>query len=406
MQPSSIKTIAVLTLVTTSATGCYSTWDLSPKGALQLDGFSQGTTYSVRATDGDIVEVTSDTEFRFEGDDNRAVQFKAESIVVKEHVLTAVDQNGGGTLHVDLSRMNGVQMKNLSIPHTALATLGVIGGGVAAIPVGYVAVIAGFLAMGGSFGGGRPLRVAGKTSPVRAPMMLSRTRTMHMGRARGGDEASRARLLAHWAKEASTECASVPAFLALARDLKALGAPSALLRSVGRAAREEVTHTELCTALSHAQGSLPLLAQMPKTPSSVDLDRESLLKRLALEAFWDGCVAEGAAASVARRSAAVAKDEATLAALQIIARDELEHAQLSKQILAYCMSTAGRAVRDAVHESLEERRDEEERSLGVQDEDEASLPAIDEDFGKRYGLPQREMLQAARIEAWERALAG
>lgn len=406
MAQSAIKTMALVTLVSTSVTGCYSTWDLAPRAVLSLNGFHEGTPIGIETADGELVDINRETEFRFVGTDKLDAQFKVQSIEVQGQILTAIEQKSGNPIDIDLARMQKAQVTNFSPGKTALATGGVLAGGILAVPVGYVLAIAGFFAMGGSFGGGRPLRVAGHASPVRAPMMLGRARTSARNvLVRGGDERTRARLFAHWAKEASAESASVPAFLALARDLQAVGAPATLVRAVQKGAQEEVRHTELCTELCHTLNSVPLMARTPLTPPNLDKDRESLLKRLALEAFWDGCVAEGTAASVARRSAPLATDETTHTALQIIARDEREHAQLSQDILAYCLSVGGPSIRNAVQESLDERRLAEESSLDA-DIHATNEPAVDEEFGRAYGLAQRDVEKAARIEAWEKALNG
>lgn len=141
------------------------------------------------------------------------------------------------------------------------------------------------------------------------------------------------------------------------------------------------------------------------TPTNTDMDRESLLRRLALESFWDGSVAEGAAAAVARRSAPVARDEVTRLALQTIARDETNHAELAKHILAYALDAGGRAVRDTLMESFEHKRAHEEAEMSAEIEDVATEPLVDETFARAYGLAGRSIANAARIEAWEKSVA-
>src|ERR1700687_81589 len=68
------------------------------------------------------------------------------------------------------------------------------------------------------------------------------------------------------------------------------------------------------------------------------------LRRLAVESLADGCLAEGFAAAIAGEALARAQDSAVREALEIIARDEASHAELSWAILAWCLG-AGRSRR-------------------------------------------------------------
>ena len=179
-------------------------------------------------------------------------------------------------------------------------------------------------------------------------------------------------------------------------------APASLIHAALRAAREEATHTELCTDLANDHADTPIMAVAPPTPIHTDDNNESLLQRLALEAFWDGCVAEGAAAVTARRSAPITKDETTRLALQTIARDEHEHAKLSQQILAFCLSAGGRPVRHALMESFDRKRATEETALAER-ESWAEESGIDDDFLGQCGVPSAAMLHEARIETWEKS---
>jgi hypothetical protein len=134
------------------------------------------------------------------------------------------------------------------------------------------------------------------------------------------------------------------------------------------------------------------------TPPSLDTGASSLLRRLATEALWDGCVAEGVAAAVARRSLPLARDEATHRALSIIARDEQGHADLAKHVVAHCLSVGGRPIRDALVESFESGRAAEEARFDDEPDDEASLDA---DLAQRHGLAGNAIVRAARAEVWE-----
>lgn len=402
------SSLVTVTFFATTLTGCYSTWDIDPKSGVHLDGFREGQT-RLLWTAGETprsVEFTSDTELHFRGDDNLKGSAKFRSIEVQGTVLQGVESEQGRPVTVDLSRVVEMEAKKFSVGKTVGLSVG-LGLGIPAAYTFTMLVIA--LSTSTLSAGGRPLRASTGASPIRAPFILNRQdragrRTSRGQRAQGVDAATRASLFAHWAKEASSECASIPAFLALARDLRLASAPSALVDRALRAAREEASHTELCTALANEHAPAPMSAWIPPTPPSTDVDRRALIERLAMEAFWDGCVAEGVAAAVARRSARDATEEAAGRALQTIARDEQGHADLSRQIVAYCLSAGGRPVRDALVESLAARRAEEEALLDRSGGDEGG-PRIDERFAQARGLPGDGVERAARAEVWEKNLS-
>lgn len=388
-------TLALITMVSaTSATGCYSTWDIDRRDLRALDGF-RGQTIAIKSMENESVEFTPSTELRFLRSDGVEKDMYFGSIDIRGPILVGKERDSGQQLNLDLSRMRLVQARNVS-PGKTLLAIGAIG---AAIPLAYGAWVL-ICCYTGPNHAGRPLRMAGRTSPVRAPLALVRERGRR-ARMRDGDEATRAQIFAHWAQEASAECASIPAFLALARDLKMAGAPRGLIDAALRAAREEATHTKLCTALANRHASNPIVPCTPATPVSIDVDRESLLRRLALESFWDGSVAEGAAAAVARRSAPVARDEVTRLALQTIARDETNHAELAKHIVAYALDAGGRAVRDTLMESFENKRANEEAQMDAEIEDATEERLVDQASAQAYGLGGGSIAKAARIEAWE-----
>jgi len=122
-----------------------------------------------------------------------------------------------------------------------------------------------------------------------------------------------------------------------------------------------------------------------------------------MEAFWDGCVAEGAAAALARRAAPLATDERTRITLQTIAEDEQTHADLAKDIVAYGLSAGGRSIRNALAESLERRSANEEARIDLHEHNGVDERVIDEDVARAYGLPGGNTTHAARIENWEQS---
>jgi hypothetical protein len=374
-----------------------------------LGGFREGQTRQLWTAEEDpiAVEFTSDTKLHFRDATGAEVTETFRAVDIQGPMFIGIERDEGTQIKVDLSRVT-VEAKNFSRRKTIGLSVG-LGVGVPA-----AATFVTFLVLLSQMNSGRPLRASAGAAPIRAPFILGRgarggSRASRRGRALGADEATRARLFAHWANEASAECASIPAFLALARDLRLASAPSALVERALRAAREEASHTALCTALANELAPAEIgeiSVRVPPTPANRDVDRRALLERLAMEALWDGCVAEGAAAAAASRSARGASKGAAREALQTIARDEQGHADLSQEIVAYCLSAGGRPIRDALVESLASRRAEEEARL-VSGGDDASEGGarIDEDLAQARGLPGGDVERAARAEVWEKSLS-
>lgn len=405
--------IAALALLTVGGTGCYSTWEIHPHGLVRLDGFRAGQTRTLREVgdSGEEIEFTSDSKLHFRGMDGDEEKAIFQSIKVRGETFLGVRSDDKALVAINLLGVRSVYVKNPSPAKTTALALGIMLG---SVPVAALfGIMIAFATSDGGDGPGRPLRTAPGGLSLRAPLVIDRPgRASRWGGRRSrspmGDEATQRRLFAHWANAASGECASIPAFLALARDLRLASAPSALVRRALVAAREEANHTELCAALASEYAPWPIATRTPDVPPNEDKDFESLLERLALESFWDGCVAEGAAAAVARRSARGAKDEATAQALSTIARDEQGHADLSHQIMAHCIHTGGRKVRNALFESLEQRRADEEAKMSLDassDGEGDETHRLDEDFARSRGLPSSEVVRAGQAEAWEKSVS-
>lgn len=393
------STLAFVTLVSTaSATmGCYSTWDLSPRAVVGLNLFKEGESVALRSTNNDEVDFTSDTTLIFHRVDGATREHRFRSIFIDGPQLMGIDKDDGSRVGIDMSLLKNVQARNFAAGKTALLTTGIVAG------TGLVVGVVISIIAANSVVEGRPLRIAGRDKPVGAPLAFNprgrrqlRRQSPHM------DETTRQRIFAHWAKNTSSECASIPAFLALAEDLRRASAPESLIRAALRAAREEANHTALCADLANTHTELPITASTPPTPRHADETVEGLLERLALEAFWDGCVNEGTAATIARRAAHETTDIATRLAQQTIAKDESDHAVLSRDILAFCLSAGGRSVRNALGESFERRRAAEEAALSEKNPDASPEMTGDEDYLAHYGVPSDELMHAARIETWEK----
>lgn len=160
-----------------------------------------------------------------------------------------------------------------------------------------------------------------------------------------------------WLDDARAECASIPVFFALARDLAALSAPPELIARALTAAAEELDHTVLCSRLAARFSGGFMWPIVPDVPALKDANREAALCRLASEAWLDGCLGEGAAAAQARCAHMGASDDEVCHTLAVIARDEAGHAELAWSVLAFCLRVGGRSVYEAVaalvHASLE-----------------------------------------------------
>lgn len=149
-----------------------------------------------------------------------------------------------------------------------------------------------------------------------------------------------------WARDAQVEHASVPSFLRLAGELRALGAPLALVDRAVRAALEEVAHANDCFAIaSRHAGTVVSPSGWPEAPP-----RAPNLERIAVEAWVDGCIGERAAALAAREASSTA-DPSTRAALSRIARDEAGHARLAWDVLQFALAKGGGPVARAVTRS-------------------------------------------------------
>ncbi|MBP9112392.1 MAG: ferritin-like domain-containing protein [Polyangiaceae bacterium] len=143
------------------------------------------------------------------------------------------------------------------------------------------------------------------------------------------------------AMAAELEAASVPAFRRLARELRAHGAPEALVARARAAAEDEVKHARSMRRLAKRFGGTPRAPKVGKlaTRSLVDI---------AIENAREGCVRETFGALVATYQAHHSTDAEVRAELRVIARDETEHAALAWDIADWIASRLTKEERDAV----------------------------------------------------------
>jgi hypothetical protein len=149
------------------------------------------------------------------------------------------------------------------------------------------------------------------------------------------------------------EAASVVAFARMARELRALGAPEALVVECERASDDEIRHAVTIARLARRFGGEAL------APSIEDAPLRSL-EALALDNAREGCIRETFGALVATHQVHAARDPEIAAAMRDIARDETRHAQLSWALASWArplLSPETRALVDAeMAKSLDELR--------------------------------------------------
>lgn len=142
-------------------------------------------------------------------------------------------------------------------------------------------------------------------------------------------------LAADFATDADEEYEAVAAFLNLARDLAALGAPVDLVSRAVDAAGDELRHTALCSELATRFGA----DTRPRVPTILrrpPLRGRSGLARMAVESWLDGCLGEGLAAALAAELATTSTDAVVRETQRSIAADEQRHAELAWDVLQFC----------------------------------------------------------------------
>ncbi len=133
---------------------------------------------------------------------------------------------------------------------------------------------------------------------------------------------ARTALGAYFADLASKEAASIPAFLSLARELAAHGAPRGLVMRSLMAARDEARHYVVMNRLARRHGAVSRLPVVVPTPIRT-------FEAMAHDNAVEGCVNETFAASALLGQARWTRNGATRGLLFGVARDERRHGALS-----------------------------------------------------------------------------
>ena len=220
----------------------------------------------------------------------------------------------------------------------------------------------------------------------------------------------------HWRNMAAEEYESIASFSELALDLMAVGAPVALVERCHRAALDESRHTEMCLTVARSlevkgdeQGAGPHAKEGgPSALRARDEEareasqarvthalkkvrrrprwRTALLTRLAVEGYLDGCIGEGSSARVLAELSMVAGDARLRKTLEVLGREESEHARLGADIVAWCRMEGGPVVERAL--ALARRR----ANLDI------ASSSTERDL-RRYGVPDSELRAAAVAQA-------
>jgi hypothetical protein len=148
----------------------------------------------------------------------------------------------------------------------------------------------------------------------------------------------------HLARMAFFEAASVTSFRVLAGELRSLGAPPALVRAALGAARDEVRHARITTALARRFEAEPPSVTV-RTPAS----RTTLA--IALENAVEACVMETFAAVEVAYQGEHAAEPALRRSFARIAVDELRHAELAWEVDSFLGPLLCEGERAAVREA-------------------------------------------------------
>jgi len=189
------------------------------------------------------------------------------------------------------------------------------------------------------------------------------------------------------ADAAHLEAASVHAFRRLGRELRAHGAPNALVAGTRRAIRDEARHARAMRRLASAHGATSAAVRVAKTPVRS-------LEEIAVENAVEGCVRETFAALLAVHQARVAGDAAIREAMATIAPDETRHAELAWAIDEWVQQR----LDDGAQQRVARARRQAVAALA------AECATIDATLARAVGLPGREqtgaLLEATRQALW------
>ncbi|MEO8705636.1 MAG: ferritin-like domain-containing protein [Kofleriaceae bacterium] len=182
------------------------------------------------------------------------------------------------------------------------------------------------------------------------------------------------------AEQGRLEAASVIAFVELAGELAAHGAPERLVRACRRAARDEARHARAC----HGSAAV---ARPQRAPRSIE--------ELATDNAIEGQVRETWGAVTAAWQARVAGDTEIRALMRGIAPDELRHAELSGELATWYASRLSDAANARVAAA---------KRCAIEELDRAVTSPVPAELVECAGLPSAvasaQLLAGLRATVW------
>lgn len=189
---------------------------------------------------------------------------------------------------------------------------------------------------------------------------------------------------------AALEAASIAEFATLRDELRAHGAPAALVDAADRARRDEIVHARLTQRLARSFGGRPGRVTVEPRPARS-------LEELAVHNAVEGCVRETFGALSATWQARHASHPEIARALAIIADDETRHAAFSWQLAAWLDDQLDASARARVATARAEAFEELRRAQNVAPHDEVVMLAGVPDVA----TAQRMLAQMAGLFALE-----
>lgn len=195
----------------------------------------------------------------------------------------------------------------------------------------------------------------------------------------------------YFARAYHAEASAVEAFLELRKELQFHSAPTELIARCFLAAKEEVVHAQMMAKLAEIhQGQLPDLSFGEFEPRT--------LFELALDNAVEGCIFETFSALKMLQQAQRATDPVIAQTLNSIAKDEVNHAELSWNIHHYMMTRLSDEERTLVQKAQKEAI----TKIGNASNNISQLSIEDQD---RLGLDQTDLLREVFIQNWTKLAA-
>lgn len=196
---------------------------------------------------------------------------------------------------------------------------------------------------------GRPLLVDGR--PVTAAAVPRTDWAAPFGSSPGSlPTHARQRIAEHFTRAAQLEHASVGSFARFTLELLAIGAPPSLLEAAQRAGLDEVEHARRCFALAQRYSGV---AAGPGPLPTTGVVPASSLPEVIAAVIEEGCIGETLAAVEAHYALVHAIDPEVRCTLEVIARDELRHAVLGWQTLAWALETVDAQIQAQLLDRLD-----------------------------------------------------